>query len=229
MAPPAPGLIKEKTTFSAPLNVVFSLINPLGAARARRQAAPRGGALWAGAAPAARTIGGGTIGPVRDAPDGSTLPAEVVAVATTYGARRSAQPDAPQSAAERWVRWPVAALEAFVALGGLVGGITMLRHPRDAMGMTTGVLEGSPFSTFTWPGVLLLVLNGAVPGLLAVGVLRRTRHALVLSAAWGVGLMAWIAVQWAMVDERLWLQPVLFAIGGVVAATSGLAVRAHLR
>jgi hypothetical protein len=121
---------------------------------------------------------------------------------------------------DRLLRLPVAALEAFVGVGGVYGGVEMLRHPLNAMGATTDLLDGSPFDTFTWPGVLLLTLLGVTPLVLALGLLLRVRGAVFLSAGFGLGLMAWICVQWALLEDHLWLQPLMFGFGAVIVALS---------
>ena len=48
--------------------------------------------------------------------------------------------------------------------------------------------------------------------------MARRRGALELSGLFGVGLMAWIVVQWALLSDRLWLQPLIFGIAAVIAA-----------
>ena len=108
--------------------------------------------------------------------------------------------------------------ELFVGLGGIYGGLEMIRHPRSAFGVTTDLIAGSPFDTFTWPGVLLLVLVGLAPCFLAIGLICRWPGMLQLSGMFGVGLMAWIGVQWALLDDRLWLQPAMFIFGAAIAA-----------
>jgi hypothetical protein len=45
----------------------------------------------------------------------------------------------------------------------------------------------------------------------------------------GGGLVAWIVVQWALLADRLWLQPVIFAIGAVTVALALLAYRRGAR
>jgi len=50
-----------------------------------------------------------------------------------------------------------------------------------------------------------------------------------LSALFGVGVMAWIGVQWALLSDRLWLQPVIFGIGAAIAALAALARRRGTR
>jgi membrane protein implicated in regulation of membrane protease activity len=49
--------------------------------------------------------------------------------------------------------------------------------------------------------------------------------ALELSGVFGVGLMAWITVQWVLLTDRLWLQTLMFLIGAIIVAFSLLAVR----
>jgi hypothetical protein len=119
--------------------------------------------------------------------------------------------------------WVIVGLELVVAVNAVVAGVAMLRNPLTPLGTTTALIADSPFSTYTWPGVLLLVLNGAVPALLAVGVIARIRLALALSAAWGVGLVAWIVTQWFLLSDVMFLQYVLVAVGAVVTV---LGVRA---
>jgi len=41
--------------------------------------------------------------------------------------------------------------------------------------------------------------------------------------------MAWIVVQWALLSDRLWLQPLIFGIGAVIAALAALAALAVRR
>ncbi|HEY5180823.1 MAG TPA: hypothetical protein VIJ07_13815, partial [Dermatophilaceae bacterium] len=83
--------------------------------------------------------------------------------------------------------------------------------------------------TYTWPGILLLVLVGVTPCVLAVGLMARRRGAIEVSGLFGVGLMAWIGVQWALLSDRLWLQPVIFGIGAAIAALAALAARRRTR
>jgi len=108
-------------------------------------------------------------------------------------------------------------LELFVGLGGVFGGLEMVRHPRNAFGVTTQLIAGSPFDTFTWPGVILILLLGLTPCLLAFGLVAGWPGSRTSSGLFGLGLVAWIAVQWALLDDRLWLQPAMFIVGGVIA------------
>ena len=123
----------------------------------------------------------------------------------------------PGSTRGHWaIRLPLALLELVVAGGAIYGGLEMVRHPITPLGVTPSLLAGSPFTTFTWPGLLLFLLIGIAPFLLAFGVLCKLTGAVLLSAGFGAGLMAWIAVQWVLLEARLWLQPLMFGIGAVV-------------
>jgi hypothetical protein len=135
-------------------------------------------------------------------------------------------PPPPEGRATRLV---TAGLMLFTAAGGVFGGVEMLRHPLEPMGATTDLIQGSPFHTFTWPGVLLLVLVGIVPAVIAVGVVVRVRWALALGAAWGAGMMAWIVTQWVLLPQTLWLQPLFFGVGAAVTAVAALGLRRGLR
>src|SRR5665811_23952 len=61
------------------------------------------------------------------------------------------------------LRVTVVILQLFVGIGGIFGGLEMIRHPLNPLGMTTKLIAGSPFDTFTWPGILLLVLHISEP------------------------------------------------------------------
>jgi hypothetical protein len=137
---------------------------------------------------------------------------------------RTTSPSTPVTASTDW-RVLVAALEVFVGVGGVYGGIEMLRHPVNPMGATTDLIKGSPFDTYTWPGVLLFTLVGIAPLVLATGLVARARQAVILSAGFGLGLMAWICVQWVLLTGQLWLQPLMFGIGAVIATLSTIMYR----
>jgi hypothetical protein len=123
----------------------------------------------------------------------------------------------------------VAALEVLIGVGGVFGGTAMLRDPVHPLGVTPALLEGTPYDDYTWPGLFLVILVGVPPFVLAVALLARVRGAVALSGLYGVGLMAWIVVQWVLIDDRLWLQPGVFGVGAVLAASAATALRRGAR
>lgn len=119
------------------------------------------------------------------------------------------------------LRVVVVGLEGFVGIGGLYGGVSLLR---DTWELPGGWLAALPFDDWTVPGVLLLVLIG-VPGLVgAVLEALGRRWVVPWSLAYGVGLVAWIGVQVLMVPF-FFLQPVIAAVGTVIAAASAVRLR----
>ncbi|WP_432546980.1 hypothetical protein [Kineococcus sp. SYSU DK004] len=132
------------------------------------------------------------------------------------------------AAGTRW-RGGIAALELLTAAWAVVGGVAMLRDPLTPLGASTDLIAGSPFDTFTWPGALLLGLVGIAPALLAAGLLLRVRGAVLLSAFFGVGMVAWIAVQWVLLADRLWLQPLVLGVGVLITVSALLAFRRGVR
>ncbi len=142
------------------------------------------------------------------------------------------------------------ALLAVLSVGAVGGGVTFLVDPSgSAAGLDTPVLAETPFTTFTWPGVALLVLFAAPSAtvLLRVWWLRRRRggrpaddtfvsgrgSAAAGASDWswwvsvgvGVALTVWIAVQ-VVVIPFSWLQPAMFVVG---AAIVGLAAKRAVR
>lgn len=43
-------------------------------------------------------------------------------------------------------------LELFVGIGGIFGGLEMIRHPLNPLGMKTELIAASPFDTYSWAG-----------------------------------------------------------------------------
>ena len=150
-------------------------------------------------------------------------------MSTSFLPRRSQSAVQPRTGSLLAMRVTLVILQLFVGIGGIFGGVEMIRDPLNPLGMTTELIAGSPFDTYTWPGILLLVLVGVTPCVLAVGLMARRRGALEVSGLFGVGLMAWIGVQWALLSDRLWLQPVIFGIGAAIAALAALAARRRTR
>jgi hypothetical protein len=110
-------------------------------------------------------------------------------------------------------RW-LAAAHIFVGIGAVPAGIALIGNPTGAtLGMDQAWLAGSPFKDFLIPGLFLLVVNGFAQ--LISGVLAWRRHPL---AAWGgmllgLALMAWIAIQVAIIGFSWLFHPAYFGLG----------------
>lgn len=135
------------------------------------------------------------------------------------------------------VRWLLILLLLFLSAGAFYGSIVMLLDPSGKLlHTTTAMLEGSPFGNFLFPGLILLVFNGVLPFIAAIGLIVRkpavplpwlpwftTQHwAWTLALASGFILIIWIAVQIAMIGywSGVPIQAVYGGLGVVILVLS---------
>jgi len=117
-------------------------------------------------------------------------------------------------------RLGLGALEALIAVsaaGGAAYGLS------GAPGVSTSWLDGSPFSSYVIPSIVLLVAVGGSAALALAALLAGSRRAPALATAAGAILVGWIAV------EVIWipfspLQPACLAAGAAMIAL-GRAIR----
>ncbi|WP_025695327.1 hypothetical protein [Paenibacillus durus] len=102
-------------------------------------------------------------------------------------------------------------LQVFLGVGAIFGGLALIIDPSGGMmGMPADtVLERSPFSSFLFPGILLLAVFGVFPLFVLYGMVKRPRWAWAdalnpfkeLHSAWtlslyvGFGQIIWIMVE----------------------------------
>jgi hypothetical protein len=140
---------------------------------------------------------------------------------STSGSPPSAGTRRP-SGVDRALRVLVVVLELLMGVGAVYGGISLVQ---DTFGLPAEWLDALPVDDWTIPGLLLLLLIG-VPGLVGAALEAAGRRWVVpWSLAYGLGLVAWIGVQVLMVPP-FFLQPVVAAVGTVIALASWLRLRA---
>jgi hypothetical protein len=115
----------------------------------------------------------------------------------------------------------------FLALGALAGGAVLMASPKGGViKLPLSDLRGSPFSDFLIPGLILFVVLGVGPLVVAWALLRRPASAALAAVnpcrgeywGWtasgviGVGLVIWIAVE-ALIVPYSFLQPFYGAVG----------------
>jgi hypothetical protein len=88
-------------------------------------------------------------------------------------------------------RWALVAVDAFVALAAIGGGLAL------ALGMEAGRfplswLEGSPFSDYVGPGLILAVVVGGSAAVATVTAVRDARQGGRVSIVAGAILVAWV-------------------------------------
>jgi len=110
------------------------------------------------------------------------------------------------------VRYSLGSLLAFGALNAIGGGYYGLS---GAEGVPTEWLEGSPFSDYFIPSLILLVVVGGSFVIAAIVVFAGLRIARVASLAAGLVVLGWLVAQVAIIGYVSWMQPTT-AVAGVL-------------
>ncbi len=109
-------------------------------------------------------------------------------------------------------------LELVTGVAGLAGGLLLALAPDGSLlGADPGVLAGSPFTDWRWPGVLLAALVGGGFLVSAGWQGRHGGHARELSMAAGAGLVLFEAVEVAWIGFQP-LQVLFILVGLAVVA-----------
>jgi hypothetical protein len=107
------------------------------------------------------------------------------------------------------------ALELVIAANAVYGGIGLIR---DGMGMPDQWLTATPFESWRWPGVFLLLVIAVPMGVAAALEVARSRWAYAASLTAAAAQVGWIGIQWAVLRRYFFLQPVLLCAGLAVGA-----------
>ena len=106
-------------------------------------------------------------------------------------------------------RWLLIVLHAVLGVAAVGAGQGFVRDPSGtALGMTTEWLAGSPFPDFRVPGLFLTFVIGGANLLAAVVLWRRHPGSPLASLATGLLLVAWVAIQTAIIGFRHWSQSI---------------------
>jgi hypothetical protein len=115
------------------------------------------------------------------------------------------------SAGPRRRNWPVVAVELLAGAGAVYGGVGLAWD--NAIGMLDEWLEGTPFTSWLVPGVLLLLVVAVPMAGAAVLEVRRSPWATAASITAGSAQIAWIAAQLAIMQRYNVMQPIVLAWG----------------
>lgn len=131
-------------------------------------------------------------------------------------------------------------LLGFVALTSIAGGAVMVASASlgsDRLGIQPEVtvplelLQGSPFTTYLIPGLLLSLVIGGIHLAGFILLIKHHRHAPFASAAAGFSILIWIFVQMVFIPFSV-LQAVYFAAGlaelGLLLLLMGLVAPGHV-
>ncbi|WP_319756480.1 hypothetical protein [uncultured Sphaerochaeta sp.] len=102
-----------------------------------------------------------------------------------------------------------------VGLGALAGGYACLIDPVTPLGATTEMLQGSPFSTFLIPGIVLFGLFGVGNLLCAIFLLKQYNYLGYVAGLLGGSMIVWIVVQVLIIKTVVFLHVLFFTIGAM--------------
>jgi hypothetical protein len=124
--------------------------------------------------------------------------------------------------------WILLALLVIQGVGGFAGGLSLTLKPDGSiMQMPVSYLDGSPFSDYLIPGLILMLVLGVLPLVAAAGLWTGHRWAWFAAVAVGAGLMIWILVEMTIIPYT-WLQPAFGVVGVLIFAVALLkSVRRH--
>ena len=111
------------------------------------------------------------------------------------------------------------ALELVLAIGALGGGAALMLGPRgQIIPLPLSALAGSPFADYFVPGAILFLVIGGGPLVAAVLAWQRHQLAPFLTCAVAGALLAWLAVEIAIVgySNEPPLQALYLALGTVI-------------
>ena len=140
---------------------------------------------------------------------------------------------------------PLLALLAVLSVAALPVGWMLFTDPSGgSMQMSVSWLGDGPFRDYTVPGLALFAVLGVAPLVVIFGLifeprwgwLRAVNERVRVHLAWigsalvGLATMIWIMVQLAVIELRMFLQPVVFVIGLLILGLTLVpSMRRHYR
>lgn len=107
------------------------------------------------------------------------------------------------------------ALVVLQALSGITGGIGLIIDPTGGtLGIPQSWLQDSLFINYLIPGIILFLVLGIYPLILAIGLLKRKRWSLYATRLLGILLVIWILTEIAIIGYRT--KPPLQLIYGII-------------
>jgi hypothetical protein len=128
----------------------------------------------------------------------------------------------------RFARLSAIAALVFLAPGAMLGGVTLIANAHGApFGfLPQSLLQHSPFHSYLYPGIILLVANG-LPAMWALWlVFRRLPGGGLWTTFQGCVLLGWLSVECWLLRMVMWAQ-IMYALVALVLIISGLMLWRH--
>lgn len=109
------------------------------------------------------------------------------------------------------VRGALVTVGVFNALSAVGGGIGLLTP--GSMGIPLEIIEGSVFTSYLWPAVILIAVVGGTQAFAVAAELRRARTAPFWAAVAGFGMVVFIFVELAIMRGFSVLHGIYFGTG----------------
>lgn len=121
---------------------------------------------------------------------------------------------------QRIARIAVVAVDLFAAVSAIVGALGLVI---GFLNIPLSALQGSPFSDFTYPALLLgVVVGGSALAAAAISVFGPRRIETLASAAAGCIMVGWMIIQLTMIGLSTWVQPAYLVVGVIMVGLAGL-------
>lgn len=114
------------------------------------------------------------------------------------------------------------ALQLFVGIGAIGGGLMAILNPQGPGGMPADALKNSPFNNYLIPGIILFSVIGLGSIFSSVIIYFRLKFTGYISSIFSWALVIWIVVQCIMLNAIASLHVIFFIIGLVEAALSAV-------
>ncbi len=113
-------------------------------------------------------------------------------------------------------------LHFFVGVGALFGGMGGMLNPYDPLGIPAELLEGSPFSSYFFPSLILFTIIGLGHTFSGWAALKNSQYQGYISSVFSWALMIWIVVQCLIINAVDFLHVLYFFIGLIGAVLAML-------
>lgn len=121
------------------------------------------------------------------------------------------------------VRRSLVTVEVLVAAAAVFGGVGLIAD--NAIGMLPEWLAETPFASWTWPGVFLLLVVALPMTVAAMAETAGSRFAYAASLGAAAAQVGWIVVQWLVMQRYFFLQPIMLGAGLLVGVLAWLTHR----